>query len=1685
MGSFMIRQGTGPPGDKVAFSRSSSKAKRIALSPHLGLVTVAKRQTWQTVLAIVPLLFASTAAYSESHSAATYQTPPGTKPGSSDSLPFQNLANGWQLTEQDWQNQSTNGPLWLPTGRDPYATNLSANTVVTVDWTPVANTLQDSNDIHGNTESGAGGQGPLSVGSPALQMDQDSSKNLDHAASLTVDALAKTTDTSLTLSSKGFKQPEITMTLLSLVSQAKGTGKMPLAYTMGRTATFPPILPFPDTSSSFHLDTNATLQTASASQNIASATDQPTAADTATLSSEKTLAVEHIPRIDQDFHGTWLSLTEMVYRTSVNRITAGHSSAVPSTQIDFLNGQHRKKEASSLTSISTETLIDSLQDSMTSPVGTTPGTTNIGMKLLCSSSGDVAHSSLTSRLHTSANILPGSPSQSSDASSSKTYSDQTIVHNVQELGTTKLVSRRPSAAVSATLSQSSILPSLSYPGEALTPVTLPAVITLAGFTGSRKPSRFSTHQQLEPLSTGLPLHRPIPTTAESPYASVLSTAADGAHVNPEVPLSSVFPYRRSKSTIPPIYGLSSTVALTSFSSQPSMAEYTMQGSQLSKAELPSGNVTLPVSPNLTESSALVSNSAIIQLAVETTTHVPPSSAGVPGFGLSLATTLSDLVTHTEVSLSVGLQSSQLKEQAANLDSTSLAPYLATTKEDTLTTVGMANASLAEGSSLELKEDGSLVPEEHIGPSEASTQDTISKGKSGMTYIVSSFLHWQASSSPPLSTLYSRRAETGHNVPLQTGPSEAGMLEGATTTASYRKQITELHKRTDQTPAAAKLMPIFSEPPVMASQGTTPEDLAFSLTSAEPPVEPTGAHYAWPNRSGAMSSRPPNTTSLATSRIKLMSKEPSEPETLAVSLATKMASDYIVHMFTAGNDTTLLSRPFLETAGVTLPVGEASARMAHTDLLAGGPTGRPAVEPLSTTSHEWKLAIPTPSRATASLAYITEPGRSLVTPAHDSISTGFTSIGSSRSSIPESALEINFEATQGLMGRKEQVVPTNTMLPSISSEETWTHDLKATTSQTMASTTYRTPPLAPEVDFSASAVTATLGTILGYKVTDAFTVAVPEVISTMALQSYSPRYREFSGSKAPADLSVVESKSTQAVPVSSVTTNLLTNLRTFFDKSSKSTAGAACRSASCMTSTIPASFTPSQSTLLLPTASQLLLTRKALVSPLGSTDAVKNGTTAILGTKVTSPGESGATEQMVPVTQGDHTSKQPVTKFKAPTMSQFTRSENLTFSTPVSPLLAVHHLPLQFRLTRIDYEESLENKSSQSYKKLEKEVKLTLNKMLSTYESFLQTNILNFWNGSVIVESVALFQVGGPVPTPSDIIRTVVTEVEKKEMDTFFHWRVDVKSLRSKGFSLQNLEPEKLAVSFTVLGLGSSAFFGDMINWEHLERLRNKVSLLLGARYTVQNLSLDQAGNSQGGIDLNGEIYIDTAIHVDVGWALQVLMELKNYSVDLTSLLINGSRLSLQVFPVSFLVTNRIFSERMMDRSSVEHQNLARDISNTLMHVLGKYKNLLQVAIRDITGGSLICHGDVIFQHPAPTSKDILQTLALSVGPKDYLDSSNLQVDPFSFNVAGDGLEPPSRNMGVPGYAVAIIVLCGLALIALPILALLPKMLGRREKIIINRGHDPEAGMETFELDNAGFHSTLDEIYSRRSENTEA
>ncbi|KAM3663454.1 uncharacterized protein VK521_009845 [Ammospiza maritima maritima] len=396
-----------------------------------------------------------------------------------------------------------------------------------------------------------------------------------------------------------------------------------------------------------------------------------------------------------------------------------------------------------------------------------------------------------------------------------------------------------------------------------------------------------------------------------------------------------------------------------------------------------------------------------------------------------------------------------------------------------------------------------------------------------------------------------------------------------------------------------------------------------------------------------------------------------------------------------------------------------------------------------------------------------------------------------------------------------------------------------------------------------------------------------------------------------------------------------------------------------------------------------------------------------------------------------------------------------------PAQPVHVLPLQFRLLGIAYAPALGSRNSLSYRRLQGDVTLMLNRMLSSYESFLQANVLEFKNGSVVVRGEVLFRGDAPAPTNSHLIRTVVTEASKGR--NIFSWQLEPQSVQSAGFSLENLDPEKLSISLTGSQLGVDRM-------DLLEKLVQEITASVSGLYNVRNFTISQLRNLGGLTEITGDLYLDTVVHADVEEVLEALTALSDLSKDLSSISVEGSKLGLLVYPLSFVVTNRPFSQKLQDPLSEEHHNLSRELGDVVARALRDYPSFLTAIIKEFLPGSLLCHGNMIFQHPAPTSMQVLKTLVRSVGPNQALAGSDIHVDPFSLAVGEDTLDPPRPQPGFPAYGVALVVIGGLCIVAVPIVLVCmgTRRLGWQAVEALWDRRDPEVGVQTLEMDNQGF-----------------
>ncbi|XP_060116225.1 mucin-2-like [Heteronotia binoei] len=1064
-------------------------------------------------------------------------------------------------------------------------------------------------------------------------------------------------------------------------------------------------------------------------------------------------------------------------------------------------------------------------------------------------------------------------------------------------------------------------------------------------------------------------------------------------------------------------------------------------------------------PDLQTSSRIVPTSQVVSLS-SSSTDLQTSSRIFPATQVvSLSSSRTDLLT-----------SSRIFPTTQTVSPSSSAPGMQTSSGILPTTQAMSPSS----SATDLQTSSKIFPTiQTVSPSSPATDLQTSSGILSTTQAVSPSSAIDLQTSSGILPTTQAVSPLSSSTDLQTS---SGILP-TTEAVSPSSSSTDLQTSSRILPTTQAVSPSSSSPDLQTSSGILPTTQAVSPSSSSKDLQtssrilpttqamsPSSSSTDLQSHSGILPTT--QAVSPSSSSTYLQTSSGILPSTQAVSSSS--SSTYLQTssgiLPTTQTVSPSSSAPDLQTSsGILLTTQAVSLSFFSTDVQASSGI-LPATQTMSPSSSAQDLQtssgilFTTQAVSPSSSTHLLASSKVLSTTQAVSLSSSGTNLLASSTT---QAVSPSYSATE--LPASSRILPATQAVSPTSSP---TDLLVSSSIQAVSPSSSATVPPA-----SSRIVPTTQATFLQSSMTDP--------MDSFTTQAVSP-------SSSATDLSASSKilPTTQTAFSSSSTTDPLTSSR-ILPAASMLTTRASCSDAHCLNNTHPASFASlPRTSAQLPVTSQTL-SPMVLVTTLGSTVGME-GTMGGSSSRVDTPKVTYtiALTGMKPgtIARDNSTSKHLVSATRASTVGQTAERDNITLSRRT---LAVSILSLEFHLTRIDYTESLANKSSARYKKLEREVILTLNKMLSFYETFLRANVLRFLNGSVIAQTEAVFRGDGLVPTPSDMIRMIVTTVEQREMDAFFDWRVDLRSLRCNGFSLKNLDPEVLAVSFTVLGQGSFATFGGLTDWGPLERVRDEVVRSLDVRYRVQNFSLVQVRNVQGDLDVSGEICVNTAAHVDISWALEALKGLVNYSVDLGSICINGSRLSLQIFPVSFLVTNRIFSEKLLDRSSTAHQSLSWDLSKALMHTLGKYKNLLQVTIREVRGGSLICYGDMIFQPPAPTNKDLVLALSLSVGPKNYLGASGIQVDPFSFTVAGATLEPPFANSGIPGYGIALIVLSGLALIIIPFLVLLYKHLGWKEKMVIHRVRDPEVMVETFELDNPTFRPLTEDNNTQTSSPTEA
>ncbi|RXM33944.1 Taste receptor cell protein 1 [Acipenser ruthenus] len=157
-----------------------------------------------------------------------------------------------------------------------------------------------------------------------------------------------------------------------------------------------------------------------------------------------------------------------------------------------------------------------------------------------------------------------------------------------------------------------------------------------------------------------------------------------------------------------------------------------------------------------------------------------------------------------------------------------------------------------------------------------------------------------------------------------------------------------------------------------------------------------------------------------------------------------------------------------------------------------------------------------------------------------------------------------------------------------------------------------------------------------------------------------------------------------------------------------------------------------------------------------------------------------------------------------------------------------------------------------------------------------------------------------------------------------------------------------------------------------------------------------------------------------------------------TLKVNENQAQFDMVLFSLRILNKDFSNGLSNRGSTEFKELSTQVTTSIKKLFGNEKGFSEVYVTKLTKGSVVASTEVTFS-PGPTSPSRVSQILLNGVPS--LETEGLKIDSTSINPPA----PPTPRP-FPGFAVAIIVLCGLAILIIPILIIVALKTGLFRKL---------------------------------------
>ncbi|KAM3926841.1 uncharacterized protein RB166_009672 [Leptodactylus fuscus] len=155
---------------------------------------------------------------------------------------------------------------------------------------------------------------------------------------------------------------------------------------------------------------------------------------------------------------------------------------------------------------------------------------------------------------------------------------------------------------------------------------------------------------------------------------------------------------------------------------------------------------------------------------------------------------------------------------------------------------------------------------------------------------------------------------------------------------------------------------------------------------------------------------------------------------------------------------------------------------------------------------------------------------------------------------------------------------------------------------------------------------------------------------------------------------------------------------------------------------------------------------------------------------------------------------------------------------------------------------------------------------------------------------------------------------------------------------------------------------------------------------------------------------------------------------IASLSVNDTKSQFAVYRLKPRFTNQDFGADLNNRESPRFKALANNITQVFTDVFNRNNlNVKQVSVLSFQPGSVIGEIETSFPTTVASSSDLTQAI---LNNKDVFDSKNLALDTQSIYPIVPAPTSPPYSSSVPGYGVAIIVMCILLILAIPLIIFL-------------------------------------------------